>query len=372
MKKYRCIEVKSEKHKKMFLNFPSRVYIDDDCPQDIKTEKQILNGTHVVSTDIEIFPYIVLDETNDIVCRCLMTYYKDDPVAYLGFFESFNNLSAVKCMFFEAERKALKDGKIKILGPMDCSIYINYRFKIDRFDKTYTGEPYNKKYYATLWERAGYSVCDKYSSNQLRKVEKEDIDERLKKICDRYQQRGYEFMSPTAEIFQDCLEDVYELMMKMYSGFSGFKKLTKEQFVEMYMPLEKVMDFDMVRLVYNKDCRLCAFCICLPNYGSLTRGKLTLSKIMKIKKIKNNPTEYIVLYLGADTGSAGLGGALIHDIRNILYRKGCTSIGALIKEGNVTGRMYEDLYVDKFNYILLEKILNYRENNDGSIDNERD
>lgn len=199
----------------------------------------------------------------------------------------------------------------------------------------------------------------------MRKVEKEDIDERLKRIYDRYRTKGYDFISPTPVIFQDCLEDVYELMMKMYSGFSGFKKLTKEQFIELYMPLQKVMNFDMVRLVYNQDIKLCAFCICLPNYGDLTRGKIGIRKALKIKKIKENPTEYIVLYLGADTSSAGLGGALIHDVRNTLYKNGCTSIGALIKEGNVTGRMYEDLYTDKFNYVLLEKTLNYKgEHND--------
>lgn len=369
MKKYRCIEVKSKKHKRMFLDFPSRVYIDGDCPQDIKTEKQILNGTHVISTDIEVFPYIMIDETNGVVCRCLMTYYKNDPVAYIGFFESFNDSNAVKTMLLFIERKAKKDGKEKLLGPIDCSIYINYRFKIDRFDKTYTSEPYNKKYYKELWEKAGFEICDKYVSNQLRKVEREDIDERLKRICDRYRERGYDFISPNTELFQDYLEDVYELMMKMYSGFSGFKKLTKEQFIDMYMPLQKVMDFDMVRLVYNQDLKLCAFCICLPNYGDLTRGKITLRKVMKIKKIKKNPTEYIVLYLAADTGSVGLGGALIHDVRNILYRKGCTSIGALIKEGNVTGKMYEDLYTDKFNYVLLEKNLNYKGENDGNTNN---
>ena len=176
MKKYKCIEVKSEKHKRMFLDFPSRVYLDGDCPQNIEMEKQILNRKHVISSDIEIFPYIVLDETNGVVCRCLMTYYKDDPVAYLGFFESFNNATAVKHMFFEVERKAFKDGKTKILGPIDASIYINYSFKVDRFDKTYTGEPYNKKYYADLWKQAGYEICDKYVSNQLRKVEEKDIE----------------------------------------------------------------------------------------------------------------------------------------------------------------------------------------------------
>ena len=355
LKTYHCIEVKSAKHKKMFLDLPSRIYLDGDNPQNYKTEKQILNVTHPISSDIEVFPYLILDCENRPICRCLMTYYKDDPVAYVGFFESFHDAGAVKTMLLFVERKAKEDGKTKLLGPIDCSIYINYRFKIDRFDKTYTSEPYNKKYYKDLWEKAGFEVCDKYVSNQLRRVEKEDIDERLRKIYDRYEKKNYEFLSPTKELFDEYLSDVYDLMMKLYSNFSGFKMLTKEQFLTMYMPLQDVMNFDMVKLVYNADAKLCAFCICLPNYGDLTLGKLTLSKIRKIKKIKKEPTEYVVLYLGADTDSIGLGGALIHYVRNLLYKNGCTSIGALIHEGNVTGRMYEDLYTDQFNYVLMSK-----------------
>ena len=357
MESYRCIEVKSRTEKKMFLDFPSNIYFDGDCPQDYKTEKLILDKKHPISCDIEIFPYIVFNEANVVVCRCILTYYKDDPVAYVGFFEAYQNVPAVRKMFCRVEKKALKDGKNKIIGPIDASIYINYRFKVDRFDKTYTSEPYNKNYYAWLWERAGFAVCDKYMSNQIRQVQESDIDEKLKRIYERYVKRDYQFVSPTDKTYEKCLEDVYCLMMKLYKNFSGFKMLTKEQFMELFMSLKKVLNFSMVKIVYNKDIEPCAFCICVPNYGRLTKGKLTLKKIKKIKELKNNPNEYVVLYLGADTGSVGLGGALVHLIRNELYKNKCTSIGALIKEGNVTGKMYEGLYVDQFNYVLLEKKL---------------
>ena len=355
MESYRCIEVKSFLDKRKFLKFPSTLYTEDDCPQNYNTEKLLLNKKHPLSNDIEIFPYIVLNEHDKVVCRSMMTYYKDDNTAYVGFFESHKNIPAVRKMFEIIEEKAIKDGKTKILGPIDVSIYINYRFKVDRFDKTYTSEPYNKDYYAWLWEHIGFNVCDNYISNQLRKVEEGDIDARLERIYHRYKDRGYKFISPTDETYNQCLNDVYDLMMNLYADFSGFKKLTREQFIHLYTQMKAVMNFNMVKLVYNTESKPCAFCICLPNYDNLLRGKLSFSKIARIQELKENPTEYVVLYLGARPESVGLGGALIHLIRNELYKNGCTSIGALIKEGNVTGQMYEDLYVDKFNYVLLEK-----------------
>lgn len=350
--KYKCLKVTTKKLQKLFIKLPSMIYSDDNL-RDSKIEKQILNKTHPLSSEFEIFPYLVLNENKKPICRCILTYYPNDPIAYLGFFDSLDNKTAVQEMLFEIKQKAIADKKEKIVGPIDASIFINYRFKIDRFDKTYTSEPYNKEYYPKLWEHSGFKICDKYVSNQLRKVEETDNDARIEKIYNRLLNKGYIFISPTDESFDRNLSDVYDLMMDLYSDFSGYKKISKEQFLTIYSSLKHVLNYDMVKLAY-KDDELQAFCICVPNYGTLTRGKLTLSKIAKIKKIKKSPTEYIVLYLGASPKALGLGVTLVQIIRNMLCQNGCTSIGALIKEGNVTGELYKDLYIDKFEYVLME------------------
>jgi hypothetical protein len=303
------------------------------------------------------------------MCRCLLTYYENDPVGYVGFFEARNNLSAVRELFQSVYRKAQADGKNRLIGPIDASIYVNYRFKVNRFDKTYTGEPYNKSYYPALWEKCGFDICDKYVSNQLRKVEDNDSDVRLERIYMRYLNKGYQFVSPTAKDFAAHLHNVYYLMMELYSGFSGYKYLSESQFIQMFAPIKKILNFDMVKLAY-KDGELQAFCIAIPNYGALTKGKMSFSKLLKIYKIRKKPSEYVILYLGANRSSVGLGSALIHHIRNILNKNQCTSIGALIKEGNLTGELYKDLYVDKFNYVLFEKSLVYRSDENGNINNQ--
>ena len=42
------------------------------------------------------------------------------------------------------------------------------------------------------------------------------------------------------------------------------------------------------------------------------------------------------------------------ETKNKLYQNKCTSIGALIHEGNITGELYKDLYTDKFKYELFQ------------------
>lgn len=355
MNTYNCREAKDKKLQKLFLKLPGQLY-EGDCPQDIKAEKQLLRGCHRLSDCFEVIPFVTMDQSGRAICRCMLTYYPEDERAYVGFFEAYDIPDAVKEMFRCVQARAAADGKRSLLGPVDASIYINYRFKSDRFDKTYTGEPYNKPYYPALWEECGFSVCARYLSNQLRRVEEADIDPRLERLYGRFLDRGYRFVSPKPREFDRYLADICDSMMRLYAGFAGYKPLTKAQFTAMFSYLKYVLNFDMVKLVY-KDDQLRAFGICLPNYGTLTRGRLTVAKLLNILKIRAKPEEYVILYVGAEPGSSGLGGALIHDIRNSLYRNGCTAIGALIREGNITGKVYDMLYTDRFTYVLLSKAL---------------
>lgn len=351
--KYVFRKVKDKTDRKLFLNFPSKLYTNYDNPQDYLCEKQLIDGNHILSDSFKFTPFLVLNNSGEVLCRCAVTIYPDDKTAYVGFFESINDVSVVRFMFQHIKRFVFGKGCREMIGPIDASIYINYRFKASHFNKTYTSEPYNKPYYVDLWEKCGFKISEKYVSNQLRKVKSIDIDKRLEKISNKFQEKGYIFTSPTDETFQKNLIDVYHLMMKTYSGFPCFKKISGKQFLVLYSKLSKIANYDMIKLVY-KDGLLKAFCVCIPNYRYLTRGKMSINKLMKIKRVKESPDEYVVLYVGADSSSVGLGSSLIHHIRNELYKNECTSIGALIKEGNLTGELYKDLYIDQYKYVLMK------------------
>lgn len=352
--KYKCLTGTSKETQKAFLSLPGTLY-KKDCPQNKKTEKAILNGTHPLSPDFDIYPFVITDENRRPICRCILTIYKNTEEGYVGFFESKNDLTAVKEMMTHVRQKAKVLGKTKLLGPIDCSIYINYRFKMNMFNRTYTGEPYNKEYYPTLWTECGFVVKDKYVSNQMRKVNEEDFDERLDRIYNRYLDRGYTFRGPHGA-FQDALKDVYSLLVERYSAFVGAQGVSQEQFMTLFSSLDKIADYDMIKLAY-KDDELKGFCIALPNYGSNTRGSLSIRKLFSIMNIKKSPTEYVILYAGADKSAPGLGGALMHSIRNELYKNQCTSIAALIHEGNMPQQVYTMLHTEQFTYALYEYVL---------------
>ena len=349
--KYKCLTGTGKQTQRAFLSLPGMLY-KKDCPQNKEVEKQILNGTHPLSPDFTIYPFVITDGHRKPICRCILTIYEKADEGYVGFFEAKHDLNAVKEMIMHVRQKAKSLGKTKLIGPIDSSIYINYRFKTNMFYKTYTGEPYNKEYYPGLWEECGFVLKDKYVSNQMRRINEEDFDERLDRIYNRYLEKGYVFRGPHGG-FQDALKDVYSLLVERYSSFVGAQDVSQEQFMTLFSSLEKIADYDMIKLAY-KDDELKGFCIALPNYDSNTRGSLSIGKLMRIMKIKKAPSEYVILYAGADNRSPGLGGALMHSIRNELYKNQCTSIAALIHEGNMPQQVYTMLHTEQFQYALYE------------------
>lgn len=350
-----CVEVEYSEDKEKFLSLPKKLYDKEFLTQDWKTEMQILNHCHPLSEDFTIYPYIVVREDDNIVARAILTVYVGDKSGYVGFFESVQSQEIVNCLLDKISEKAKELGLERLIGPLDCSFWIKYRFKIDHFDNCYTNEPYNKEYYKELWENWGFTVCDKYYSNQMRVPTAGDSLDKPKKRLEMMKSKGYEFRMTDKKTFSQDLKDIFNLMKEVYSHFSGFKMITEEQFVELYSGLKMVLNYNMVHLAY-KDGELVGFFVAIPNYRNGLYD-LNMLDFIRILNIKNNPKEYIMLYMGASPEHLGLGGSFAEIAKTYLQEHNCTSVGALIHEGNTSGVFYKNLVVDRYEYVLMDKDL---------------
>lgn len=342
-----------------FLTFPSTLYERGKCPQDMKTEKQILKGTHVLSENIQVMPFVVYveEEKRDVAARALVTYYQNDENAYVGFFESINDVDVCKKLFDVIAAYIQKDGKRTLVGPVDASFWIRYRFKytsdID-FENTYSCEPYNKEYYVRLWQACGFQISHTYVSNMYRKVKKDDILPKLRQRYERMCQKGYVLRTSSFKRFDKDLVQIHRLITETYRQFPMYTDITLEQFQALFGYLKYVLNYSMVKLLYKGE-EAVGFMICVPNFGFESVGKLTVGKLLRILTIRRNPKEYVILYMGVDKKHLGTGSALAEDIKNELCKNGCTSIGALVLEGKVSGLYYSDLFTGKSQYVLLKK-----------------
>lgn len=341
---------------KGFLALPKTLYPRERRTQDTKAEKAILNGTHPLSGEFTVRAYLAVDDGASPQGRCVLTYYPDDPAAYVGFFECVEDLDVCRALLSAAEAQARADGKEKLVGPLNASFWIGYRFKVENFDEHFTGEPDNLPYYADFWEACGFTVSERYYSNYLRSPTPEDPSEKWEKRLQRALDKGYEIRSLERGKFDEALRDIYRMLVCLYAKFPAFKLISEEQFTALFGSLKYVVDYECVLLGY-KDGELAGFFVCVPNYGTLVDGDLSLRDLPAILRIRRNCKEYVILYIGVDRKHLGLGGAFAQTIRQIGQNKGAGSIAALIHEGNGSGVFFRELTTHTARYVLLEKAL---------------
>ncbi len=341
---------------KGFLALPKTLYPRERRTQDTKAERAILNGTHPLSGEFTVRAYLAVDDGASPQGRCVLTYYPDDPAAYVGFFECVEDLDVCRALLSAAEAQARADGKEKLVGPLNASFWIGYRFKVENFDEHFTGEPDNLPYYADFWEACGFTVSERYYSNYLRSPTPEDPSEKWEKRLQRALDKGYEIRSLERGKFDEALRDIYRMLVRLYAKFPAFKLISEEQFTALFGSLKYVVDYECVLLGY-KDGELAGFFVCVPNYGTLVDGDLSLRDLPAILRIRRNCKEYVILYIGVDRKHLGLGGAFAQTIRQIGQNKGAGSIAALIHEGNGSGVFFRELTTHTARYVLLEKAL---------------
>lgn len=344
MNQYEVKIVESKSDNKKFIDFPSKIYTRDELSQNKKVEVQILTGKHPLSHYFDALGFIVMLH-KEVVARCIVTLYNEDDSAYVGFFESLNDKEAVEVLFNSVKKYALAHGKLRLIGPVDSSFWIKYRFRTKKF-ADYTLEPINKQYYLELWQSIGFEVYEEYYSNHLRVPTELDSNPKYQKRLSRCLGQGYEIRNTRKETFNTDLKNIYKLLVKVYSRFPIFKYIDEKEFLKLYKNIRYILDYKMVFLAY-KDSELLGFMVCVPNYK---KGNIIQNLLGKHK-------EYVMMYLGVDNRHPGLGGAFAELCRKSLAEQNCSCISALMHKGNVSSTFYKELSIGTSEYVLLRKEL---------------
>lgn len=347
---------KEKSYIKKFIKLPKKLYAKKEQTHNSKTEKELLEGTHILSHYFETTGFLVLDEKGTPLSRCMVTVYPKEPIAYVGFFESVNDKNASRQLFMAVEAFCKEQHLEKITGPLDASFWIKYRLKTNHFGKPYACEPYNNSYYASMFEDAGFEVSERYVSNGFHVVDKDFSNEKCEKRLREMLDKGYRIESLKVGNFDSDIKTIYNLITSLYRNFPTYKEITQEEFTDIFSSLKIVLNFDMVFLAYKEE-RPVGFFISMPNYSNYICGKITPAKLIHILREKKHPHGYVHLYLGVEKEHLGLGAALSEKILQKMKESQVPSVGALIHEGKVTGGYFKELVEKKYEYVLFSKKL---------------
>ncbi len=350
----KCISFTDEdKYIKDFLNLPKRLYSKKTNMEDPHAMKNILLNKHPLSEDFKLNKFLIYKD-KEAVGRFIITEYPDDKkTCYIGFFECINDKKVAKYLFDEAEKFAKTKKYKKIVGPVDASFWIKYRLKINKFERPYTGEPYNKEYYYKLFTDNKYNVCDHYTSQQYEKVDETYNDKKFTEHYQEFKKLGYKIIKPELKDFDKCMAEIYDMIIKLYSDFPVFKKVKKESFLNLYKDYKKIINMDMVRMAYYKN-KAVGFYISIPNYYN-TVYHLTIFNILKVLRQRKHPKGYVMLYMGVEKKHQGLGKAIVYSIVEELKQSNLPSIGALAHDGKISQNYAIEKISSRYEYVLLER-----------------
>ena len=352
----KCIKFEYEdKYVNDFIELTKKLYTKEDNMEDVSTMKSILLDKHPLSSDFKLNKFLIY-KNDEVVGRFIITEYPDDKkVCYIGFFECIDDSKVAKYLFENAYSFAKEKKYKNIVGPVDASFWIKYRLKINKFERPYTCEPYNKDYYFKLFKENNYKVIEHYVSNRYEQVDETYRNPKFKEHFDEFIGLGYEIVKPKDSDFEKCMGEVYEMVTNLYSDFPIYKNVSKEKFMDVFRSLGKIINMDMVRMAYYKG-KPVGFYISVPNYNNLVYH-LDFFNILKVLKIKKKPKDYVMLYMGVETGHTGLGKALVYSIMLELMKNKLPSIGALARDGKINAKYASEKIDSQYEYVLLGRDL---------------
>ena len=229
MGEYSINIVKKNVDKELFLRLPSKIYDEKHIVQNKTFEKEVLENTSVLCKGVKNFALIVKNKNDEPVGRSVVSLYEDDT-AYIGFFECIKDIEVSKLLLAECERIAKEAGKKRLLGPIDISFWIRYRFALTD-ELSYTGEPANKAYYSEFWEESGFKLSKEYYSYFFDIPDESFDSEKAKNRLKYFKDKGYVFIHPNIQNLEKYLREIYPVLTEGYKNFAGFKMIGEEDFI---------------------------------------------------------------------------------------------------------------------------------------------
>jgi hypothetical protein len=288
--------------------------------------------------------------------RFALTIYPGDRTLYVGFFECVNEQAAAKFVFDFIHNFAREQGFTRVVGPVDASFWIGYRLKVNTFDKPpYYGEPYNKDYYLGLFEANGYSVAERYLSNQYRRAPLFLPDTmQYRARLEKAEKSDYLIKSLSPKTFDVGMDAVYDLITELYSDFPVYKSIDRQAFRALFSDLRFIVDYRMLKLAFL-DGQPVGFLIGVPDYGVLLNRPLSKCGKLKVLAKRLRSSNYIMLYIGVKPEHRGLGKAIAQTgIKEIYLKHACNCI-ALTKQERSPSTYISSMIDYTSEYVLLEK-----------------
>ena len=297
------IEVKNNKDKKRFIDFPHDLYKADPnyVPEIYIGQKELLSEKKNPFFQHSKAQLYLAKNNGKIVGRIAAirnneyNRFTDSNVGFFGFFDVIDNYEVAKKLLDTATSWIKNENLNAILGPTNFSTNDTAGILVDGFDRPpVVMMAYNKKYYIDFLERFGltkqmdmlaYHVNDQTVNTKSVRI--------ANMIGERLQKKGITVRCVNMKSFKKEVAKIRDIYLDAWDKNWGFVPPTIAEFDHLAEGLKMVVDPDFA-LLAEHDGKAVAFALAIPDINiiakNIKRGRLLPTGIFKLlfqkKKIK--------------------------------------------------------------------------------------
>ena len=180
----------------------------------------------------------------------LAVYLSDyiDNVIFLGHYQCVENYQYSNELLNKAIEHSKFLNKKIIIGPVNGSTWHNYRFSTDHRPHFFL-ENIHKLFYPDQWRSAGFEEYEYFQSNIEYISNLHDLPEENEYFDqNNFQIRGFNTENPISE-----LTLIYDFSSKFFKNNLLYTPISKSDFLEIYKPVIKLIDTNLVEMVFDDD-----------------------------------------------------------------------------------------------------------------------
>ncbi len=313
-------EVSGKSDLAKFIDFPHELYKNDSnyVPELFIAQRDLLSpGKHPFHQHSVIKKFLAFDGKvlKGRIAAILNNNHNNFNKTHEGFFGFFDavNENEVAIALFQAVTSWLSTQKVdKIIGPVNPTTNDPCGLLVDGFDSPPMAMmPYNKPYYSSLIENAGYKKETDLLAYYLDSKTTDERPVRLHKALEqRLKQKNIvirrinmkDFANETAK-----LKDVYN---KAWDKNLGFVPMTDAEFKYLAKDLKMILDPDFC-LVAEHNGQLIGFALAIPDINQvlkkIKKGRLLPTGIFKLLFGRKKINQLRILALGVIEGYKKMG-----------------------------------------------------------------
>lgn len=208
-----------------------------------------------------------------------------------GFIKLPNNIETVKKLFNLIEKKAQELGFRNIIGPINYTTWMSYRWALNNYDLKLYPDCDNPKYYVDFIKELGYKELYTYRSAFI------NVNNKLYDIGQIiYNQKideGYEFKFFYGKDVYEQAWDVYNISINAFQGSYLYSEIPYDYFKQIY--LEWTKKVDVVLYIAYKDDKAIGYVM---GYLNPYSNDFISKTSAVLKEYQNNKVYVALLYLG--------------------------------------------------------------------------